>query len=115
MDKTRIIGQKCLVNELFLSLYAIKKCAKALSNPIIFSKVIVFTDDRRRQIPRRKTHFFSLPGLKTWRFDENWESDFLHKTNTFSYDENVKIKWIYFLYQKIKVTTGSVSLQLCYK
>ena len=25
-----------------------------------------------------------------WRFDENSECDFSHKTNTFSYDENVK-------------------------
>ena len=29
-------------------------------------------------------------GLKTKRFDENSKSDFSHKTNTFSYDENVK-------------------------
>ena len=46
MNKTRNVGQKCLVNELVL-FYAIKKCAKAQSNLIIFSKVIVFTDQKQ--------------------------------------------------------------------
>ena len=41
MDKTRTVGQKWLFNKLVLSFYAIKKCDKAQSNPIIFSKVIV--------------------------------------------------------------------------
>ena len=39
-----------------------------------------------------KPVFSHLRSLKTWRFRENWESDFLHKTNTFSYDEKVKKK-----------------------
>ena len=34
--------------------------------------------------------FFEVNNF-TWRFDENWESDFSHKTNIFSYDENVKV------------------------
>ena len=34
--------------------------------------------------------FSDSGGLKTWRYDGNSESDFSHKTNTFSYDENVK-------------------------
>ena len=53
MYKTRIIGQKWLVNELVLAFYAIKKGAKAQSKPTIFSKVTVFTDDRPtdRQTP----------------------------------------------------------------
>ena len=39
-----------------------------------------------------KTVFSDSGGLKTLRFDKHSESDFSHKTNTFSYDENVKIK-----------------------
>ena len=37
-------------------------------------------------------HIFSAPiyCLKTSKFDDNSGSDFSHKTNTFSYDENVK-------------------------
>ena len=38
-----------------------------------------------------KTLFSDSGGLKTLRFDENFESHFSHKTNTFSYDENVKM------------------------
>ena len=85
MGKTRTVRQKWLVDELVLFLYYKKKCAKTQSNPRIFSKVIVFVDIGV------KTVFSHSRGLKTWRFDENWESDFSHKTNTFSYDENVKI------------------------
>ena len=50
MNKTRTIGQKWLVTELFLYFLALQKCAKAQSNPIILSKVIVLTDDRQTYI-----------------------------------------------------------------
>ena len=41
---------------------------------------------------RKKYNSFSDSGaLKTYKFDENFESDFSHKTNTFSYDKNVKM------------------------
>ena len=89
MDKTRTVGQTWLDNELDLSFNAIKKCSKAQSNAIIFSKFIVFIGDRQT-IPDVKTVFSHSRGLKTWRFDKNWVNDFSHKTNTFSYDENVK-------------------------
>ena len=83
---------KWLVNELFLSFYAIKKCVKAQSNPIIFFESYCVY---RRQTDRHtdtdvKDIFPNSMGLKIWRFDENWKSYFSHKTNTFSYDENVK-------------------------
>ena len=45
MDKTIIVCQKWLVNELVLSFSALKKCAKAQSNLMILSKVIALTDD----------------------------------------------------------------------
>ena len=45
MDKTITVGQKCLVNELVLSFWALKKSAKAQSNLMILSKVIAVTDD----------------------------------------------------------------------
>ena len=41
-----------------------------------------------------KTVFSDSGGLKTQIFDENFESHFSHKTNTFSCDENVKIRKI---------------------
>ena len=44
MDKTRIIGQKWLANELDRHFLALKKCAKFQSNRSILSKVIVYTD-----------------------------------------------------------------------
>ena len=45
MDRTITVGQKCLVNELVFSLWALKKSAKAQYNLMILSKVIVVTDD----------------------------------------------------------------------
>ena len=41
MEKSRIIGQKWLVNGLILSFWALKMCAKFQSNPIILSRFIV--------------------------------------------------------------------------
>ena len=64
MDKTIIVGQKWLINELVLSFSALKKSAKAQSNLMILSKVIA---DRHC----RKTVFSQSGDLKTWRFDEN--------------------------------------------
>ena len=61
MDKTRTICQKWLVNELVFYFWVLKKCAKAQSNPIILSKVIVLTDVDNN-IHCRKSHFFSLSG-----------------------------------------------------
>ena len=37
-----------------------------------------------------KTVFSDSGGFKTFKSDENFESHFSHKNNTFSYDENVK-------------------------
>ena len=45
MDKTGTVGKKWLVNELVLSFWAFKRFAKFQSNPIIFWKVIVLTED----------------------------------------------------------------------
>ena len=89
MDKTRTVGQKWLAQELDLQFLMIRECTKFQSSRLILSKVIEYTD---RHHP--KNHFFSLWGLKTWRFDEKkaWGGgQILHKSNTFS-DENVKIK-----------------------
>ena len=44
MDKTRTIGKKRPVNELDLYFDTLRKYAKAESNPIIFSNVIVPTN-----------------------------------------------------------------------
>ena len=46
-----------------------------------------------------KTVFSDSECLKTLRFDKNSECDFSHKTNTFSYDENVKtlLKVLFFV------------------
>ena len=40
-----------------------------------------------------KTGFSDSGCLKTQRYDENFDSNFSHETNTFPYDENVKIKF----------------------
>ena len=78
MDKTITVGQKGLVNELVLCLWALKKSAKAQSNLMILSKVIAVTDDdndnendNRQTDTVVKTVFSQSGGLKTWRFDEN--------------------------------------------
>ena len=92
MDKTITVGQKLLVNELVLSFWALKKCAKAQSNLMILSKVIAVTDDdndNRKTNTIPKTIFSHSGCLKTWRFDEKRGGQILHKSNTFS-DENVK-------------------------
>ena len=63
---------------------------------MILSKVIAVTDDDNDNDDDRqtdtvvKTVLSQSGGLKTWRFDENWGGQILHKSNTFS-DENVKI------------------------
>ena len=71
---------------------------------MILSKVIAVTDDNdndsdnvdnRQTDTVVKTDFSQSGGLKTWRFDENWGGQILHKSNTFS-DENLK-KEIYFI------------------
>ena len=51
---------------------------------------------RRQQTDRQtdtvaKTIFLTQGGPKTLRFDENLKSHSSHKTNTFLYNENVKI------------------------
>ena len=61
MDETRTISQKWLINELVLPFSALERRAGFQSNSINLSR----------------------------RFDENFERDFSHKSNTFSYDENV--------------------------
>ena len=58
MDKTRTIGHKFLVNR--RTFCVLQNYAKAQSNPLILSKVIVVTDDDDRH--RRKNHLFSLRG-----------------------------------------------------
>ena len=45
MDKIITVGQKWLVNELILSVWAVKRYAKAQFNLMILSKVIAVTDD----------------------------------------------------------------------
>ena len=50
MDKTRTVSQKWLTNELVLSFWALKKCAKTKSNPIIPLKVVVLPDGDDRKI-----------------------------------------------------------------
>ena len=45
MDKTKTVVQRWLFKKCILSFWALKKCPKAQSNPIIPSKVIVLTDD----------------------------------------------------------------------
>ena len=45
MDKTITVGQKWLVNELVLPFWALRKSAKAQSNLMILSTVIVVIDD----------------------------------------------------------------------
>ena len=59
MDEIRTIGKKWMVNELGLSFWALKR-SKFQSNPIILSKVIVFTDDNDTKTDRnfRKNLFF---------------------------------------------------------
>ena len=47
------------VNKLVISLYALKKCTKMQFNPIILSKIIVFTDDRQLS----NNHFFFTQGI----------------------------------------------------
>ena len=88
IDKTRTFGQKCLANELDLHFFIIRECTKFLSNRLILSKAIEYTDRQINTIP--KTIFPHSGDLKTWRFDEKREGQILHKSNTFS-DENVKM------------------------
>ena len=57
MDKTRTIGRKWLANKLVFSFWALKRCAKFQSNPIIPSRVIVSTD--AGQTNRRQETDFS--------------------------------------------------------
>ena len=64
---------------------------------MMFSKVIAVIDDDINDNENRetdtevvKTVFSQSGSLKTWRFDENWGGQILHKSNTF-FDENVKI------------------------
>ena len=75
MDKTITVGQKCLVNQLVLSFWALKKCAKAQSNLMILAKIIAVTDndndDNRQTDTVVKTVFSQSGSLKTWRFDDN--------------------------------------------
>ena len=44
-----------------------------------------------RQTPSQKPFFLAQGGPKTLRFNENLKSLSSHKTNTFLYNENVKI------------------------
>ena len=82
--KTRIVGQKCLVHELVLSFYAIKKCAKAKSYLIILSKYINNNNDNNRKTDTDVKIIFSHSGdLKTSTFDRICEIHFSPKTNTF--------------------------------
>ena len=55
MDKTITVGQKWLVNELVLSFWALKKCAKAQFNLMILSKVITLTDNDNNDNRQRDT------------------------------------------------------------
>ena len=95
MDKTITVGQKWLVNELVLSFWALKKSAKAQFNLMILSKVIAVTNDNdNRQTATIVNPVFSHSGdFKTWRFDENWGGQILHKSNAFS-DNNVKKEFL---------------------
>ena len=68
MDKTISVGQKCLVNELYLHFLTLKKCTKGQSNRSILSKVIVLTNYKStgRHTARntvkhiRENHFFRV-------------------------------------------------------
>ena len=84
--KTRTIGQKWLVNEFVLYSWIFKKYEKMQSIWIMFSKVIVLTDDEEIDIQTDnvvKTIFSKSGGLKTSRFDENLKSYFPYKTKLF--------------------------------
>ena len=73
MDKTRTISQKCLANELDL-LFDTKKVYQRPIQSVNSlksyraNKLLVYRQTDRH---RRKNRFFSIKGLKTWRFDEN--------------------------------------------
>ena len=68
----------------------LKKCAEAQSSPIIFSEDIMLIDtDADRN--HNKNHFFQSGGLKKSKFHKKLKTHSSHKTNTFSYDDNVKI------------------------
>ena len=74
-------GRMWLVNEFALSFWALKRCAKFQSNPIILSRVIVSTN--AGQTTDRKNNKQTRRWIG-WIF-RKW---FLHKTNTFLYEEN---------------------------
>ena len=50
-----------------------------------------------------KNNFFSLRNLKTSIFHKNLKSNFSHKTNTFSYDEFIKIRFLRYDWAKKSV------------
>ena len=68
-----------LVNKLVLTFPASIKYAKSQLNPIILSRVIEYTTYKDRQRDTFvKTVFSDSGGLKTQRFDENFENHLLH-------------------------------------
>ena len=89
----RYCHQMWFVNELFLSIQAPIKYAKAHYNPITILRVIVSldtgqtTDETRQPFDNVtdtfvKTVFSESEGLKTRRFENNSRSNFSHETNT---------------------------------
>ena len=62
---------------------------------IIFTIVVIVSTDTGQTTDRQtlvKSVFSDSEGLKTSRFDKNCKNHFAHKINTFSYDEDIKIK-----------------------
>ena len=85
LDKTRTVCQKSLFNKLVLSFWSLKRYAKAQSNLVILSKVIVLIDknnDVNRH--RRNNNSFSLRGSQNveiiWIFSKLFftQNQYLH-------------------------------------
>ena len=98
MDKTRIVGQKWLANEVELHFLTLKKCTKGQSNRSILSKVIVLTNYKSTDKIHSQKPFFQVQrvskrGNLTKTGGGRRGGYILHKSNTFSVD-NIKSLFI---------------------
>ena len=98
-------GRIWLDNKLVFTFTAPIKYTKAQFNLIILSRVIEYTTDRQTYDTDTllKTIFLDSRGLKTWRFDKNFEINFSDKSNTLLYDGNIKTttKFLFFIFWDI--------------
>ena len=68
MDETRIVGQKWLVDELVLPVWAFRKCASVFQSDNHFESIVLTDNDSDRQTDNVvKTIFSHSKGLKTSR------------------------------------------------